>query len=140
MEQTNRFQFNHELWNLGQKIEDAVLPSLNEVFNCDLKRSDDIYDIIDFYDENNKIAVEVKGRRIPSTQYEDTIITKSKITKGWNLMDEDWKVYYVFVFTDKVLFTQLTENTSWKVKITGTFSIEHFLIPVAELKELSKEE
>ena len=55
-------------------------------------------------------------------------------------MDDDWKVYYVFVFTDKVLYTKLTEDTSWKVKITGTFSIEHFLIPVAELKELSKEE
>lgn len=137
--QKNRFEFNAKLWEVGKKIEDAILPSLNEVFKCDFKRSDDIFDIIDFYDDVNKVAVEVKGRRIPSTQYKDTIITKGKITKGYNLIDEDWKVYYVFVFTDKVLYTQLKENTSWKVKLTGTFGIEHFMIPVAELKELSEE-
>ena len=47
---SGRFVFNHELWNLGNKIEDAVRPKLNECFGCDLQRSDDIFDIIDFKD------------------------------------------------------------------------------------------
>lgn len=136
MPQKNRFDFNKELWSLGQKIEDAILPDLNSKWNCDLKRSDDIFDIIDFRDEDNKIAVEVKGRRISSTQYKDTIITLNKITTGWKLLEQGYKVYYVFVFTDKVLVHTLTGNECWKVKITGTFQIEHYLIPIDELVDI----
>lgn len=135
---SDRFEFNQTLWELGQKIEDAVKPKLNECFGCDLKRSDDIFDIIDFKDYDKKIAVEVKGRRISSTQYRDTIITKNKITTGWKMTEEGWKVYYVFVFTDKILGHQLTGEESFKVKMTGTFHIEHFLIPVEDLKELEE--
>tara|TARA_R100000808_G_C2100261_1_gene117584 strand:+ start:419 stop:826 length:408 start_codon:yes stop_codon:yes gene_type:complete len=129
------FTFNKELWNIGKKIEDALLPTLNEELECDFIRSDDIFDIIDFKDSDKKIAVEVKGRRIKSTQYEDTIITKGKIMEGYKLMDSGWSVYYFFVFTDKVLSHKLKEGDSWKVKITGTNHIEHFLIPVNTLKE-----
>lgn len=135
---SGRFVFNHELWNLGNKIEDAVRPKLNECFGCDLQRSDDIFDIIDFKDNDKKIAVEVKGRRIPSTQYNDTIITTNKITTGWKMVEEGWKVYYIFVFTDKILCHKLTGEEFWKVKLTGTHHIEHYLIPIGELKDLEE--
>ena len=138
--QSNRFQFNKPLWKIGQKTEDAVLPSLNEKFSADFKRSDDIYDIIDFRDSDKKIAVEVKGRRNSSSAYEDTIITLNKVHKAYSLIDDGWDVYFVFVFTDKTLYHKLTGDETWKVKLTGTFQIEHNLIPVSELKSMETDE
>ena len=77
------FQFNKELWTIGQKIEDEALPKLNKYFNTDLQRDDNnIFEILDFKDEQEKVIVEVKGRLIESTQYEDTIITASKVMAG----------------------------------------------------------
>tara|TARA_R100000655_G_scaffold32115_1_gene63901 strand:- start:537 stop:956 length:420 start_codon:yes stop_codon:yes gene_type:complete len=133
------FKFNTELWNLGKKIEDAILPELNETLECNLQRSDNIFDIMDFRDEDKKIAVEVKGRRIKSDRYEDTIITTGKIVEGWKLVEDGWDVYYVFVFTDKVLHHKLTGEEFWRIKMTGTNHIEHYLIPVNQLKEFQPE-
>lgn len=133
------FKFNTELWNLGKKIEDAILPELNETLECNLQRSDNIFDIMDFRDADKKIAVEVKGRRIKSDRYEDTIITTGKIVEGWKLVEDGWDVYYVFVFQDKVLHHKLTGEEFWRIKMTGTNHIEHYLIPVNELKEFQPE-
>ena len=140
MEQTNRFEFNNELWEIGQKTEDAILPAINSKFEADFKRSHDVFDIIDFRDSDKRIAVEVKGRRIPSSAFTDTIITLNKIHKAYSMVDEGWEVYFVFVFTDKTLYHKLTGEEEWKVKLTGTFQIEHNLIPVSELKSLADEE
>ena len=132
-------KFNKELWEFGTKLEDAIKPQLEEKFNCELGRSDDIFDVIDFRDNENKIAVEIKGRRCPSTQYKDTIITRGKIDTGWKLNDLGWKVYLIFIFTDKTLYHQITGEESWKVKLTGTNNIEHFLLPISELKEFDED-
>ena len=138
--QKNRFDFNKQLWTLGTKIEDAILPSLNTKFDADFQRDDDIFDIIDFRDGDKKIACEIKGRRNTSSQYKDTIITLNKITKGWMMVEEGWDVYIIFVFTDKTMYHKLTGEENWKVKLTGTFAIEHYLIPVSELKEFVVED
>ena len=132
-------KFNKELWEFGTKLEDAIKPQLEEKFKCELGRSDDIFDVIDFRDNENKIAVEIKGRRCPSTQYKDTIITRGKIDTGWKLNDLGWKVYLIFIFTDKTLYHQITGEESWKVKLTGTNNIEHFLLPISELKEFDED-
>jgi len=76
------FKFNKQLWDLGQKIEDETLPVLNKYFNADFKRNNDIFDILDFHDDNKKIICEVKGRRNRHNQYPTTIITTKKITEG----------------------------------------------------------
>ena len=138
--QKNRFDFNKQLLTLGTKIEDAILHSLNTKFDADFQRDDDIFDIIDFRDGDKKIACEIKGRRNTSSQYEDTIITMNKITKGWMMIEEGWDVYLIFVFTDKTMHHKLTGEENWKVKLTGTFGIEHYLIPVSELKEFEVED
>ena len=132
------FAFNLELWNIGRKIEDTALPHLNNHYGCDFKRNEnDIYDILDFRDEEKKIIVEVKGRRVPSTQYKETIITASKITAGFQAVENGYKVFFVFVFTDKTMEYELCENDSFKCKVTGTNSILHYLIPVGDLKEIN---
>ena len=135
------FKFNEELWKVGRKIEDDALPVLNDFFECNFERNEnDIFDIFDFKDEEKKMIVEVKGRRIPSTQYKETIITASKITEGYRAIEDGWKVYFLFVFTDKSGYFELKEDSSFKCILTGTNCIQHYLIPVEDLKELKETE
>lgn len=135
---TNRFQFNHSLHNLGIKIENELKPHLDEFFETKFeKRSNDVFDVIDFTDNKN-IQIEVKGRRCSSTQYRDTILTCKKIIEAEQQMDlnPDLKVYIFFVFTDCVKYLEVPkERADWKIKLTGTWNIEHFMIPVDELMD-----
>ena len=134
------FNFNKELWEYGRNIEDKVLPIANKLFDCDFQRNEnDIYDIIDFKDDTKKMVVEVKGRKIPSTQYTDTIITASKITEGYHYIDAGYKVFFIFVFTDKMFQYELLEDTSFDCRYTGTNCIKHYMIPVANLTEIVDE-
>tara|TARA_R100001594_G_scaffold3356_3_gene12629 strand:- start:477 stop:1025 length:549 start_codon:yes stop_codon:yes gene_type:complete len=132
-------KFNRELWNVGRKIEDAIKPKIDEYFGCEFQRSDDIYDVMDFRDEDKKIIVEVKGRRIPSTQFKDTIITCNKFTEALIEIENGYEVYFFFVFTDKTLYHKVDEEDSFMMKMTGTFQKPHYLIPVKDLKEFEGE-
>ena len=134
------FKFNAELWNLGRKIEDHTLPMINEYFDCNFQRNEnDIWDVLDFKDEDNKKIVEVKGRRINSTDYEDTIITASKVTAGYQAIEQGYQVYFVFAFMDKTMYIELKSDASFKCKFTGTNCIRHYLIPITDLQELDTE-
>lgn len=132
--------FNKVLWKKGQETEDAIKPHLNQFFNCDFKRHDDIFDILDFHDVTNKKIVEVKGRTISSTAFADTIITCGKVTEGLMKMecDEELEIYFFFVFTDKTKYIKLEKEFDWKMKRTGTNFIPHYLIPVNELIEFDE--
>tara|TARA_R100001143_G_C3336315_1_gene122029 strand:+ start:544 stop:975 length:432 start_codon:yes stop_codon:yes gene_type:complete len=130
--------FNKELWNIGRGIEDAIKPKIDKYFECEFARSDDIYDVMDFCDEDKKIIVEVKGRRIPSTQYEHTIITCNKVTEGFIKMESGYKVYLFFVFTDKVLYHELKLDDEFVMKMTGTFHKPHYLLSIKDLKEFDE--
>ena len=135
------FKFNKELWEIGRQIEDKTLPIINKYYKCNFERNEnDIFDILDFKDEVEKKIVEIKGRRIPSTQFAETIITASKVTAGFQQIDDGYQVYFVFVFTDKIFEYQLKENSSFKCKFTGTNCIKHYLIPIDELTEIKEEE
>ena len=134
------FKFNQELWDIGRTIEDKTLPLINQVFDANFERDDnDIFDVLDFKDENKKIIVEVKGRRIPHDRYEETIITASKITKGSKQCDLGWEVYFVFVFTDKTFMIKLDPEASFKCKFTGTNCIKHYMIPITDMIEIDEE-
>ena len=135
------FKFNKELWTIGQKIENEALPKLNKYFKTDLQRDENnIWDILDFRDDEEKVIVEVKGRLIPSTQYADTIITSSKVMAGHQAIDDGYKVFFLFVFTDKSMIIELKEEQSFKVRFTGTNCIKHYCIPITELKDFDPDE
>ena len=130
------FAFNKELWEAGRKIEDAALPELNKYFKTDFKRNEnDIFDILDFKNTEDKIIVEVKGRRNSSDAYEDTIITASKVMAGQQAIDNGYRVYFLFVFSDCSKIMELKEDSSFKVKYTGSNCIQHYMIPVAGLDD-----
>ena len=113
------FEFNQELWEIGRQIEDKTLPLINKYYECNFERNEnDIFDILDFKDETQKKIVEVKGRRIPSTKFPETIITASKITAGFQQIDQGYRVFLVFVFTDKIFEYELKEDAEFKCKIT----------------------
>ena len=135
------FEFNKELWDAGRKIEDAALPQLNKYFKTNFKRNEnDIFDILDFKDEEEKIIVEVKGRFNTSDKYEDTIITASKVMAGQQAIDDGYRVYFLFVFTDKSMIMELKGDSSFKVKFTGTNCIQHYMIPVSGLEDFVDED
>ena len=135
------FKFNKELWDLGRKIEDTTLPLINSHYECNFQRNEnDIFDILDFKDDDKKKIVEIKGRRIPSTKYTDTIITASKVTAGFQKVEDGYRVFFVFVFTDKIFEFELKEDAEFKCKYTGTNCIKHYLIPIDELIEIKQEE
>mgnify|MGYP003149275079 CR=1 FL=1 len=135
------FPFNKELWEYGRKIEDIALPIVNKIYDCDFKRNDnDIYDILDFRDEKKKKIVEVKGRRILSTKFKETIITASKITAGFMEIDDGYEVYLFFVFLDKMYRYQLLEDAAFECRYTGTNCIQHYLIPISEMTEITEDE
>ena len=135
---SKRFQFNHKLHNLGIKIEEEIRPHLDEFFNTKFeKRSNDVFDIIDFTNKEN-IQVEIKGRTCSSDAWEDTIVTTSKIIEAEleYELNPDLEIYLFFVFTDKTKYIKIPrERADWKVIFTGTFGIKHFLIPVKDLIE-----
>lgn len=133
--------FNKVLWEKGKETEDAIRPHLNKFFNCDFQRNDDIFDVLDFHDKENKKIVEIKGRSISSTAFRDTIITCGKVTEGLMEMemDDDLEIYFFFVFTDKTLYVKLEKEFDWKMKVTGTNQIPHYLIPVKSLTEFKGE-
>ena len=135
---SKRFQFNKKLHDLGIKIEEEIRPHLDEFFNTKFeKRSNDVFDIIDFTNKEN-IQVEIKGRTCSSDAWEDTIVTTSKIIEAEleYELNPDLEIYLFFVFTDKTKYIKIPrERADWKIKFTGTFGIKHFLIPVKDLIE-----
>lgn len=133
------FRFNEELWKYGQEIEDRVMPIVNQIFNCDFKKNEnDKFDILDFKDEDTKIIVEVKGRKVKSTHYEKTLITASKVTEGFHKIDDGYRVFFVFAFTDKLMKYELKEDDSFECRFTGTNCIQHYLIPVDQCEEITE--
>jgi len=135
------FKFNHELWEIGRKIEDKTLPLINEYYSCNFERNDnDIFDVLDFHDDTEKKIVEIKGRRIPHDKFDETIITASKVTAGFQAIEQGYRVFFVFVFTDKIFEYELKEDVSFNCKYTGTNCIKHYLIPISELKEIKEED
>ena len=132
------FPFNKTLWTIGQQIEDETLPILNKYFEADFKRNNDIFDILDFHDNNKKIICEVKGRRNTHDKYDTTIITTSKINEAYMKIEKGYRVYLIFVFTDKTMSIEITKDFSFPVKLTGSNQIEHYLIPVKDLQEIDE--
>ena len=62
-------KFNKKLWELGKETEDTLKPEIDEFFGCDFYRNDDVFDVLDFHDDNKfeeiaeKWAIKEYGRK-----------------------------------------------------------------------------
>ena len=128
-------KFNKTLWTMGHNIENNIYPLLNKKLNCNFVRSNDIFDVFDFCDNNKKIIVEIKGRNTSSLKYKETIISYNKVQEGYRKLDDGYKVFFVFVFTDKTMYIELKSDLMWEAKLTGSYGVAHALIPVNNLMD-----
>mgnify|MGYP003652468568 FL=1 len=147
--QKNRFQFNYYKWLEGRKTEDAMRPHIEKFFNCKFHRQDDglvidpknppieVFDKLDFRNEEKKIIVEIKGRTCRAGQFYDTIITTGKIEEAKEDIKNGWSVYYLFKFRDIAKIIKQPDEVVWDTKITGTFHIPHYLIPVNSMDKFN---
>ena len=54
-------------------------------------------------------------------------------------IDQGYRVFFVFAFTDKTMEIELKEDSEFKVKFTGTNCIRHHCIPITDLTEIIDE-
>jgi hypothetical protein len=98
----------------GDNIEKQCIIKFNEYFKCSLQKISKC-SIIDFIDEDNKIVIELKGRRVKKHQYIDTMIGTNKLIESDKYIKLGYTVYFAFSFTDKLCYYQYngTINKSW---------------------------
>ena len=60
---------------------------------------------------------------------------KTLWTMGHNIENNGYKVFFVFVFTDKTMYIELKSDLMWEVKLTGSYGVAHALIPVNNLMD-----
>jgi hypothetical protein len=150
--QTSRFQFNFYKWKKGRETENKIRPFMEKHFDCKFTREDDDLDIdsidplnpppqifekLDFRNDEKKIIVEIKGRDITSDKFYDTIITCGKVDEAKQKIEDGYDVYYIFAFKNKCKIVQQPKNVEWRTKITGTFQIPHYLIPIWTMKDFN---
>ncbi len=81
------------------------------------------------------MIVEVKGRKIASDKYDETLITSAKVMAAQLKLDEGYRVFLLFVFTDCSKIIELKQDMSFKCKLVGYNCIQHYLIPISDLTD-----
>lgn len=97
----------------GNKKENDLLMCLNNHFNVNLSKTPP-FDEFDFIDEDNKIMIELKSRRIDKDMYYDTMIGLNKVLKGKDIINDGYRVYFVFSFKDGVYYYELKKDNILK--------------------------
>ncbi len=94
-------------YDYGISQELIMLEKLKKKFP-NIRMTNDRYDNFDFVDEENKILIELKSRRIKSdNKYPSTILGSNKIQNGRLKKEEGYKVYYFFNYLDAIKYYRL---------------------------------
>jgi len=91
----------------GLKNEMAILELLTTHFGPTIRKTTDKYSTFDFQGEN--IMIELKSRRNSSELYPTTMIGHRKIVAASDSINKNIKYYYVFKFTDKIMYCEYNE-------------------------------
>ena len=97
----------------GDKKENALLRQLNDYFKIKLKKTKP-FDRFDFIDEENKILIELKSRRVFKNNYYDTMVGFNKIQEGLIKIKQGYKIYFVFSFKDVICYHELKNDIKEK--------------------------
>jgi len=123
----------------GKAREQSSLEILQEKLNLpNLQSSEDRYSPFDFFDSNN--LVEFRTRNCLSTDYETTILPKSKFDHAKSVR-EDCKI--VIQFKDKLLLLNVDKRREYKAQYGGRnsrmkneYRKKYIYIPISELVEI----
>ena len=91
----------------GDKYERKFHVLINKWCSCEFDGGKTGWEQIDFINKENKIAIEVKRRRIRKHQYHDILISYSKYEAARKLMRKGYKVFFFWKFTDRLCFWQV---------------------------------
>jgi hypothetical protein len=105
---------------MGKIAEDETIPILNEYFKTTFKKNDNAYGVIDFFNEDKTIYIELKARRLKHNQYETTMIGQNKIKYYKNL--KGCSCYLCFKYIDGLYFIKY-EKQLFKTFKTDTIKI-----------------
>ena len=84
--------------NYGEQAEKKAIIILQQHFNFPLIKLD-YYNAFDFYNETERVYIELKSRRCQINTYESTIVGMNKINKAKILARKNNNVYFCFYFT-----------------------------------------
>jgi hypothetical protein len=88
----------------GDTYEVKFNKIINNWFNCTFEKERSGWGAIDFFNKENKVAVEIKRRRINKGQFYDIIIGYNKYIAARKLMAKGYKVYFFWKFKDRLCF------------------------------------
>lgn len=128
----------------GGNSENTVKPLLEKYLNVKLDHTDD-FNTFDFFNEKERIYIELKSRRNTKYQYSTTMISNHKHTLSMNYLNNGKAkhIYYVFNFTDKLCIYKLNINDNFITKIGGTSRRgiseykQHIYMPVSSLIDIN---
>lgn len=96
----------------GFSNEDKLLEVFRKYFKSEtLEKTKRKYDQYDYIDVDKKIIIELKSRRIRKLQYPDIMIGLNKIVEGFKHIENGYRVYLCWSFTDKLSHYELSEDT-----------------------------
>jgi len=123
--------------------EKKLRKKFKKYFDClHLKKIKDQYHSFDFVgilkDEKTTVYIELKSRTNTSTQYPTTMISYSKIVKGYQLLQKGILVYLTFQFTDGCYFYQLEKKDSDKQQNTNYFNnVKYLYLKISDLTKIN---
>jgi len=119
-------------YDYGINQELIMLEKLKQKFP-NIRMTQDRYNNFDYVDEENKILIELKSRRINSdNKYPSTILGSNKIQNGLLKKKEGYTVYYFFNYLDCIKYYRLKK----KDKFSQAYFNDkyHTFIPNEKLK------
>ncbi len=105
---------------MGKNAEDETIPTLNEYFKTTFSKNENAYGVIDFFNDDKTIYVELKARRLKHNQYETVMIGQNKIKYYKNLKGSS--CYLCFKYIDG-LFIIKYDKELFKTFKTDTIKI-----------------
>ena len=82
----------------GEQSEKKAIIQLQQHFNFPIIKLD-YYNAFDFYNETERVYIELKSRRCQISTYDSTMIGMNKINKAKILTRKNNNVYFCFYFT-----------------------------------------
>lgn len=86
-----------------------------------LDKYNNTYAIMDFFNYDKKVIVEVKSRRNKSTAYPTQLIGDNKYQRALKKIAEGFRVYFAWRLTDKMLIYCVNENDEPDIVYLGNF-------------------